>query len=484
MSQPNSSNNNNNVDPPPTPSTPLFQTPRPTRLPSTSFVHSDQFTRPGPAIETIVENTSIEEDQDEYKYNEIDTNNNNNTTDNINNNSEQIQNNNNHNNQNTNQNTNSSNVNLPQLNEYILQIEQQKQIYEQQLQQQQQEIAHLRYQQAWNYQQQGQQNPQNMHAQLFKSLAKPDVFYGNPGEDLDSWLAQIINYVKLTGIPLNVAAQFSSTYLKGAAWTWFSSLTQEELITITNLDTFVTAISKRFKPLDNQHIARMKLTTLAQLASVAKYNEMFNTIMQQLPKMDIEDRKFQYINKLKDTIRTALAATVQPHHSLVEIQLMALKLDAALTQPRGNYNNNNNKFQRNTNGNNYNNANKQHNSSAQWNTKPVATANVINASNNSNNTTAVMSTEQTIASTNDMNYYGIQDGDDNNMLAHLHNMNMSRTSTIPKLTPETRDYCRRNRLCFRCRRPGHMATNCTTNNNNNNNTFNNRLQPSSAISKK
>ena len=50
-----------------------------------------------------------------------------------------------------------------------------------------------------------------MHAQLFKSLAKPDVFHGNTGDDLDSWLAQIINYVKLTGIPLNVAAQFAST---------------------------------------------------------------------------------------------------------------------------------------------------------------------------------------------------------------------------------------------------------------------------------
>ena len=93
-----------------------------------------------------------------------------------------------------------------------------------------------------------------------------------------------------------------------------------------------------------------------------------------------------------------------------------------------------------------------------------------------------MSTEQTTASNNDNNNYGTHDGDDNNTLTHLHNMNMSRTSTIPKLTPETRDYCRQNRLCFRCRRPGHMATNCTTNNNANN--FNNRLQPSSAISKK
>ena len=166
-------------------------------------------------------------------------------------------------------------------------------------------------------------------------MAKPDIFHGNTGDDLDSWLAQIINYIKLVGIPQDKAAQFASTYLKGAAWTWFSSLTPEQIISITDLDSFVSAMTRRFKPLDNQHVARLKLQTLVQSASVTKYNEIFNNLMQQLPKMDPEDRKFQYMQKLKDQIRTALAASVQPTHSLTEIQLTAMKFDFALYYQRG-----------------------------------------------------------------------------------------------------------------------------------------------------
>ena len=231
-------------------------------------------------------------------------------------------------------NSNSNNINVPEIQHYVLQIEQQKQMLEQQIKQQQEEIANLRYQHAWHYQQQSHVPPRHIQENWLKSLAKPDFFNGNTGDDLDSWLAQVINYVKLSNTPIHSAAQFASTYLKGPAWKWFSSLTSDQLISITDLDSFVTAITRRFKPLDNQHMARLKLQTLVQSGSVSKFNELFNSLMQQLPKMDPEDCKFQYQQKLKDSIQSALAATVQPHHTLNDIQLMALKLDSTLFNQR------------------------------------------------------------------------------------------------------------------------------------------------------
>jgi len=36
-----------------------------------------------------------------------------------------------------------------------------------------------------------------------------------------------------------------------------------------------------------------------------------------------------------------------------------------------------------------------------------------------------------------------------------------RTQNLPKLTPEERQRCFREKLCYRCRQPGHNAPNCT-----------------------
>ncbi|KAG0247516.1 hypothetical protein BGZ95_008633, partial [Linnemannia exigua] len=68
-----------------------------------------------------------------------------------------------------------------------------------------------------------------------------------------------------------------------------------------------------------------------------------------------------------------------------------------------------------------------------------------------------------------------------------HNNNHNNNSNYnnghpPRLTPDDREWCRRNNACFRCRKPGHAANNCfkynnNTNNKNNNNNNNNNNKP-------
>ena len=142
-----------------TPSTPMFRTPRPARLPLSAFTHPDQFNRLTAPITTINESAhepSIDCDDidiNQTNSNPIDINEHKNI--NIQNNETQP---NNHQEEPTYTCTEPTHddVNMPEVQQYVLQMEQQQLMLEQQVQQQREEIANLRYQQAWQYQQQTQ----------------------------------------------------------------------------------------------------------------------------------------------------------------------------------------------------------------------------------------------------------------------------------------------------------------------------------------
>jgi len=338
--------------------------------------------------------------------------------------------------QNENENVDEATQRQQQYDYHMINMQNQNAALQAQLQQTQEQLAHIQYQQSFQYnqQQQPQQMTSNSYHSIMKNIAKPDSFTGDMKADPDTWIAQMRNYLALTGVPLNLQSQFAGTYLKQQAATWYNTLPLDQRCQLVDFESMAKMILVRFRPLDVVGHARRQLAKLTQTGSVSTFNQLFMNIMQLIPTMNEDEKIHSYRTKLKFELQKQLIT--QKYHSLADIMNVALSTDALFYEHNmASQRTGNNTFGGNRNGSKFN-------------------GGKFRSDQQSNGSTTV--------SVNNVKLDQQESLYDDNM----HNDDQSQNVTLNYAAPTPmndaeRQRCREQRLCFRCRQPGHRSSNCT-----------------------
>lgn len=329
-----------------------------------------------------------------------------------------------------------------QFDYHVFQLENTNNSLQMQLQHAHEQLAQLQYEQS--FYRQNMQQPSNYNSNFTKQLCKPDEFKGDNKSDTDTWVSQMRNYLHLLGVPPSQQVPFVSTYLKGAAATWYSTLPVTERALFVDFESLAKAILSRFRPLDIVAQARRQLIKLTQTGSVHTFNEQFMKLMQLIPTMHKAEQINCYRSKLKYEIQKTLIT--QEYEHLADIMNAALRTDALFYEhnivgQRGGKNN----------------GNKQPYLYVKPRTESINTVPVNNVSVDNNN----------------------QDQQESKYDA---------TPAVPlnyaaptRMDDAERQRCRDQGLCFRCRQPGHIGQHCPIFKSG---PSSHRLRPSSEISSK
>jgi hypothetical protein len=124
----------------------------------------------------------------------------------------------------------------------------------------------------------------------------PPVFAGQQDmQVLMSWIFSMKHYLKVTATQDSLWVELASTYLGGAANTWYETWSPPVLARLIDVtpeasqhavfipwEMFVDAISRAFEPPDHYHQLRDDLYELKQMGSIAQYIQEFRAIRLQL----------------------------------------------------------------------------------------------------------------------------------------------------------------------------------------------------------
>lgn len=157
--------------------------------------------------------------------------------------------------------------------------------------------------------------------------AKPSTFGGKSGESIDTWIFSIEQYFKLMQAPTDTRILLAASYLVDNAATWwrYVSIENERKNVTWSWNDFVEGLRTQFRPISAEKVARNRLNTLRQTASVASYTNTFRNLMIEVPTMAEEDKLEYYLKGLKNDIHERVA--LQIPKSLAEACNMAQAID-------------------------------------------------------------------------------------------------------------------------------------------------------------
>lgn len=305
---------------------------------------------------------------------------------------------------------------------HMIKTENEKQALQAQLYELNQRLAQSQYEQSY-YRFNG--HPQNNKFEISKNISRPESFTGDFKSDPDTWIASMRTFLLLTSAPTQQQSHIAGTYLKQHAAQWYNTLSSTDRHQIVDFESFAKMFLSRFRPLDVVGQARRKLVKLSQTGSVDSFNQQFMQLMQLIPTMNEDERVECYRSKLKFELKKQLIT--QEYYRLSDIMNVALRTDALLYE-------HNFISQRPNQFKNRPFAGKYRNESTAPTYTPVAVNNVKIDSHEPQNENENASQDQQVS----FNY------------------------VAPRPMDEAeRQRCKEQRLCFRCRKPGHRSADCT-----------------------
>lgn len=158
---------------------------------------------------------------------------------------------------------------------------------------------------------------------------KPDTF---DGRHVDTFLYSLDKIFGFYRIEENRKVQLAVTYFRGAALRWFKYIEHQYKgkNELENWTMFTALMKKHFEASNTETAVRNKLNSLRQLASVSKYNDMFNTLIIELLGVDERTKIDMYCRGLKGNIQ--LHVSLKAPSTLEEAQATALNVDNIFSQ--------------------------------------------------------------------------------------------------------------------------------------------------------
>ena len=241
-------------------------------------------------------------------------------------------------------------------------------------------------------------------------LESPDTFSAKKHENVDRWLFQVEQYLRVSNQasdPIRVA--YASALLRGDAQKWWENkVTAAATVGLDESQCtwveFKTMISQQFQVVNKELKARDALASLVQKGSVSDYVSKFTTLAFDVPDLSLAEKHDRFFRGLKYKVRMEIMLKGIPDN-YDELVKLAERIDTILFEMNsGNRNNGNGKG---------------------WKQKNNYSA--ANVDSNANGPTP---------------------------------MDIGSVDHPPKLTKEEKERCIREGRCFACRQKDHLASNC------------------------
>ena len=155
---------------------------------------------------------------------------------------------------------------------------------------------------------------------------QPDYYDGAATQPLMDWIFRMELFLRAAGIAEDStgAVHTAATYLKDEAVTWWRHLSERvesgwEPAVLT-WAAFTTALTARFRVMDDGRNARFQLYYLCQTGSVQAYTQEFERLLLETPETHELDRVFNYTMGLEWNVR----AEVERGHPPTWLQAIQL----------------------------------------------------------------------------------------------------------------------------------------------------------------
>jgi hypothetical protein len=300
-------------------------------------------------------------------------------------------------------------------------------------------------------------------------------FKGEVGFTVDVWLRRLIKHFEFYGVASFPDAasriKYAIMFLDGPATDWWDNLPADDKLRIVTWDAFVESLHARFRPLQASLVARHRLSGLKQTHSVAAYATLFQKELTPISDMSDADQIHYFRSGLKSFIgQRVLEKTPKTLHEAIDIAILADaygvgKLNTSLYRGNNSYRAQASKF------------NKDDNSmdlsmldhGDQSNDEVESSGPVFHGEEESPSSSSAVSKSQISSLMREFNKMKneVKKFQTQSSISALGASAASSSSsssgggrTRVPVSKEEFEHCWSNRLCLKCKKPGHIARDC------------------------
>jgi len=143
------------------------------------------------------------------------------------------------------------------------------------------------------------------------------IFYGRPDQNVHDWFTIVEANMSLINVPDDLKINMIKGYVRGAAFQAVEAYQKAaNEANKNNWETFKEVFKKKFEPFDFQNKLKIQLRQLRQTGSLSQYIMNFETLINQIDEMIIEDQILQFQlglnnNEIRFQVRSAQPETLE-----------------------------------------------------------------------------------------------------------------------------------------------------------------------------